>query len=497
VKNKKVLRRVLMGIVFFFSAILISGCTKSFCSVSDQATLYSTYVETNKDTIKKNATSAGYLIPGDQFWTYIDNKVEEAYTASLNGTTTTQYAPASYIESNKKYNAATTESEKKGLVNNETLKAVIYYTGYNTNGKQELWANFNIWLAEANKDLTMQQYTPTSAYMTYYKSTISSGVGTAVTCLTPESGYYGLNGTTYVDGKTWGQAFQEYGFIEGLLVYPIGWLIYKFAVSFGVTASGGVTVVGQILSILFVTLIVRFFIVLASIGSNDSQTKMNEIQPELALLQAKYPNANSNKYEQQKLAQEQMALYKKNGIHPFKQFVVLLVQMPIFIAVWGALQGSAILTSGSIFNLSLSTVTLTAMKANTAETPFAIILFILMSIAQFFSSMIPMWIQKWHKNRVVGAKTVKANDESTTGMMMKYMPVIMMLVVIVMGLNLPAAMGIYWFFGAVISIFQAIITEIVQEFKKSRKPKNRDGGMTNRSGSFKSDAKKEKHMKLR
>lgn len=496
--KNKIFKRILGGIVLFFAAALISGCTKSFCSVNDKACLYASYVQEKRETILTNAKNNSYMVPSDKFWNYIDAKVETAYTESLAGTASKKYAPDSYIELNKKYQTAT-EEEKTTLVSNETLKAVIYYAGYKADGSEDMWVNFTAWLDEANADPTMRAYVPTSAFLTYYKSQISSGVGQAVTCITPTSGYFGLNENTYVEGKTWGQAFTDYGFIEGLLVYPIGWLVYTFAMAFGAT---GTNATGQILSIFFVTLIVRFFIILASAGSSNTQTKMNDLTPQLELLKAKYPNSTTNKYEQQQLTTETMALYKKNNVHPFRQFGVLILQFPIFIAVWGALQGSAILTKGEVFGLSLATVTQTAMMANSSETPFAIILFILMAIAQFFATMLPTWMQKYHKNKVVGASTVKVSEDSTTNTMMKYMPIFMMVIVIVMGLQLPAAMGIYWFFGALISIFQTIITEIVQTMKKNKRPKNKGGkGGDNQTidftkhGSFKGQ-KRDKHMKL-
>lgn len=488
---KKFLKKILFAFVFIIGLGVLTGCTKSFCSVNDKAVLYSTYVTTNIDTIKTNATSSGYMLPGDTFWTYIDTKVDEAFTASIDVNNDAykneEYAPKSYIDSYIEYSKLTDseddQAKKATLVNQSTLKAVIRYAGYNSNHAQTLWANYDTWIDMARSDDTIKDYAPTYAFITYFKSTINTGVGSAVTCITPENGYFGINEDTYVEGKTWGQAFSEYGFIEGLLVYPIGWLVYNFALAFGTTGGG------QILAIFLVTLIVRLIIVVASAGSLSSQNKMSEIQPQMAMLQAKYPNSSTNKYEQQKLASEQMALYKKNKIHPFRQILVLIVQFPIFIAVWGALQGSAILTTGSVFGLQLSTVTYKAIVAGTSETPFAIILFILMAIAQLFASLLPTWIQAWKKKRVVGAKTVKVNEDSTTGTMMKWMPMIMMVVVIVMGLNLAAAMGIYWFFGALISIIQTIVTEIVMAFRKNRKPKNKDKDKFTKF-------KKTKHMDL-
>ncbi len=78
----------------------------------------------------------------------------------------------------------------------------------------------------------------------------------------------------------------------------------------------------------------------------------------------------------------------------------MFIQFPVFIAVWGAMQGSAILTQGSVFGLQLTTVTSNAIMAANSETPFAIVLIIMMAIAQFISSKLPTWFQNWKRKEI-------------------------------------------------------------------------------------------------
>ena len=70
------------------------------------------------------------------------------------------------------------------------------------------------------------------------------------------------------------------------------------------------------------------------------------------------------------------------------------------------MQGSAILTQGSVFGLQLTTVTSNAIMAANSETPFAIVLIIMMAIAQFISSKLPTWFQNW-KGKKYSTVTVK------------------------------------------------------------------------------------------
>jgi len=486
----KHLKRLLMGICICFCLFIFTGCTKSFSTTADTAVLYGKYVygttneqtqereNSNFDSIISGIKNNGGIAPSQEYWTFIQDKVDAEYTNFIKvdyNKESFKYIPEAYHESHLAYLALTDKSNVDNLVNTSTIKDIIMFSG----NEGELWYNFDSW----NDEYLKQNPTtaPTTYFLNSFKSTISSGVGSTSTGLTPVSGYY--NGV-YVEGKTWGQAFSEYGFLEGLLVYPIGWLIYTFSTAFGTTGGG------QILAIFLVTLICRSIIVVLSIGSYSTQMKMADLQPQLQLLQAKYPNSQSDPYQKQQMATEQMKLYKKYKVHPFRQLLVLIVQFPLFICVWSALQGSAILTQGSFFGLYLSSKVGTAITAGGSETPTALILLIIMSIAQFFATLLPQWMQNYHKSKVVGDKTVKV-EENPSMSVMKYMPYIMLVMIIFMSIQLPAAMLIYWFFGALISIFQTIITELIKAISK-RKRKNK-----NYTSYKKVKEKKSKTMKLK
>ena len=229
------LSKIMLGAAgLFLSLFVVTGCTKSFCSVNDKACLIANYEEKNKEEIDKKASENGYLLPGDQFWDFVDNKVDLAYANAI-AFNTGEDVPQSYVEGHLKFlNPATSEEEKKHLPNTETIRAIIKFAGNDASGNQAIFANLDKWVEEANKDALVKDYAPTEAYINYYKTSLNSGVGNAVTCLTPESGYYGTGSNIYVEGKTWGQAFTEYGPIEGLLVYPIGYLLHVFSNTFGV-----------------------------------------------------------------------------------------------------------------------------------------------------------------------------------------------------------------------------------------------------------------------
>ena len=86
------------------------------------------------------------------------------------------------------------------------------------------------------------------------------------------------------------------------------------------------------LAIILLTLATRVILLPLSIKSTRSMREMQVIQPEIKRLQKKY------KGDRQKLNTEMMALYKEHGVNPFGGCLPLLLQMPVFIALFQVIQ---------------------------------------------------------------------------------------------------------------------------------------------------------------
>ncbi|HEY4662432.1 MAG TPA: YidC/Oxa1 family membrane protein insertase [Candidatus Humimicrobiaceae bacterium] len=84
--------------------------------------------------------------------------------------------------------------------------------------------------------------------------------------------------------------------------------------------------------IILLTIIVRIVLIPLTISQTRSMAKMQKIQPELKELQKKY------KDDKQKLQQETMEFYKKNNVNPLAGCLPLLLQMPVFFALFQALR---------------------------------------------------------------------------------------------------------------------------------------------------------------
>ena len=86
------------------------------------------------------------------------------------------------------------------------------------------------------------------------------------------------------------------------------------------------------LAIILLTLLVRVLLLPLTIKQTRSMREMQMIQPEVKKLQQKY------KGNRQKMNEEMMALYKEHGINPLGGCLPLLLQMPVFIALFNVLR---------------------------------------------------------------------------------------------------------------------------------------------------------------
>ena len=92
--------------------------------------------------------------------------------------------------------------------------------------------------------------------------------------------------------------------------------------------------------IILLTIIVRLVLTPLTITQARSMARMQKMQPELQELQKKY------KDDKAKLQQETMEFYKKNNVNPLAGCLPLLLQLPIFFALFQALRNpSDIVTS--------------------------------------------------------------------------------------------------------------------------------------------------------
>ena len=162
---------------------------------------------------------------------------------------------------------------------------------------------------------------------------------------------------------------------------------------------------------------------------------MQEIQPEIQALQAKFSDPNTSDAEKQVLSTKMMALYKDNNINPLSSFLTMFIQFPIFIAVWAAMNQTVAIRSGILLGLEFGTpVNEQIFQGNIA----AIVLLLLMVGGQILTMKQPTII-RWFKEKKNPTPEYKKTPKSTTQKQMNMMTIMMIAMIVLSAFVLPAA----------------------------------------------------------
>lgn len=232
------------------------------------------------------------------------------------------------------------------------------------------------------------------------------------------------------------------------IVSAILWAFHELFTAIGMDPASGTT---WVLAIIGLTLVMRTLTIPLFMKQIKAMRGMQQLQPELAKLQAKY-KGKTDQLSRQAMAQEQMALYKKTGSNPLASCMPILVQMPIFFGLFQVLNGipKAAASSQSILVLDSSKVEQfngayifgaplfsTMMRPgdgnHAATIAMAAVMVVLMSATQFYITK-----QLSAKNMSDAAK------ESPMYRQQQIMLYILPLVFAISGINFPLGVLVYW-----------------------------------------------------
>jgi YidC/Oxa1 family membrane protein insertase len=230
-------------------------------------------------------------------------------------------------------------------------------------------------------------------------------------------------------------------------------------------------------TIIIFTLIMRFAMY-PLVKKQLHQTKMmRKLQPELKKIKK---NAKGNK---QLEAMQMMDLYKRHGVSPFRSIGILLLQLPIFIGLYYAVQILALrrdqigqyiygflenigpiaqlIQDPDQFNhkmLGFIDLTKHAISNNGVEITL-LILAVLSAVTQYIMSkqISPVSTKNTKTMRQIMAEASEGKQADQTEMneimtknMMKFMPVMMFIIMI----NLPGAIAFYYMVSNLIAVVQ-------------------------------------------
>ena len=196
--------------------------------------------------------------------------------------------------------------------------------------------------------------------------------------------------------------------------------------------------------IIIITALIKVILYPLTKSSIAAQKNMSELQPKLEALKAQY------KDDQQKQAAETMKLYKENKVNPLGSCLPILIELPVFIAIYWVLRAGL---ANNSFNLLYPFVK-NPGHINTTSLGFFdlakanYVLAICAGAAQFWQAKM-MYRKQPPKEAGAGAK-----DESMAAMMNKQMLYMMPAMTVIIGLRLPGGLSLYWFISTLLTALQ-------------------------------------------
>src|SRR5690242_17865147 len=130
------------------------------------------------------------------------------------------------------------------------------------------------------------------------------------------------------------------------LEYCVAWIMVAFhsALSaIGLPEESGWT---WALSIVGLVIVIRILLIPLFVKQIKASRGMQLIQPEMKKIQAKY-KGKTDQASRQAMTQETMALYKETGTNPFASCMPILLQSPIFFALFRVLNGLSGIAAGT------------------------------------------------------------------------------------------------------------------------------------------------------
>ncbi|MFN7160526.1 MAG: YidC/Oxa1 family membrane protein insertase [Candidatus Gracilibacteria bacterium] len=205
--------------------------------------------------------------------------------------------------------------------------------------------------------------------------------------------------------------------------------------------------------IVILTLLIKFILLIPTQKMLESQKEMQKIQPKLKALQEKY------KDDKQRISQETMALMKEHKVNPLGSCLPLLIQLPILIALYFAVQHGLNLSSTVFLYEPLKSVNIEALNpiflglinlANAGN----IVLALIVGLLQFIQMKISFAANGTQKTP---PKVVKENGDPAMpdmSQMNTYMTYVFPVMIFFVCISAPSAIGLYFVVSTIFAIIQ-------------------------------------------
>lgn len=226
------------------------------------------------------------------------------------------------------------------------------------------------------------------------------------------------------------------GLWTGLFVKPLAFVLITL----------GIKVKNYAISLIIISLLIRLIAFPITKKTAIQSELIKKAQPELDRLQKKYKDKQDQE-SMMKQNQEMLMIYKKYNINPMSGCLFSMLQLPLFIAFFEAVQRTPAIFEGKFLGLQLGTTPSIGIMSGTWYA--YLILVILIALSTYYSF-----------------KLNATGNMSAPNMQM--MPLMMTAMIVFTAILMPSALGIYWVTSNTFTIVQNILIKRSKEINEKK-----------------------------
>ena len=249
------------------------------------------------------------------------------------------------------------------------------------------------------------------------------------------------NSTELISLDTTFSEVMEDGFFAGTITFPlsqaINWLEPK---------------VGIFLAITLVTVAINIVVLSFTFKSSVGMQRMQEVQPELTKIQAKYEGRTDDQ-SQQRMAMEMQQVYAKYNINPLATLATTFIQFPLLIGMYNAVRRSYAVANATFVGAKLS---MTPGEALRGKVWVCVVIFVMMVGFQFLSIKMGQWLAEYRGKKEADAHHKTYQKPQQQNAMMTYA----MLAMIAFAMySCPTALSLYYCIYSFINVIKTLVID--------------------------------------
>lgn len=234
------------------------------------------------------------------------------------------------------------------------------------------------------------------------------------------------------------------------------------------------------LAIIVLTIIIRAILIPVVLPSLKTMQKQRDLQPEMKKLQERYKN------DKQKLAEEQMKLFREHGLNPASGCLTQIVMIIVLIALYNVINRFSHTLDISAINQLIYFDAFRFSPDAAINTQFGYLnlgqhdpLYLLPIIAGIFQLISSKMMQPYVEKGEQAAKKTPDKSDDLAYNMQEQMLYLMPVMTVIITLNLPSGVALYLLVTTIFSVAQQYFVSgwggmqsLINKFKKSARTTN-------------------------